>query len=247
MTALAGLLIGAGAMALAAPQGGTLPQGGTSLSAQDRAAIEQVVHDYILAHPEILPEAMQKLQDRQAARVIDTHRAALETPFAGAWAGAKDGDVTLVEFFDYACGYCRASVADVDKLLANDPKLRVVFRELPILGDESDEAARVSLAAARQGKFLAFHRKMYAAARPSKASIADAQKASGLDAAGVTAAHDDPAVKAEIARNIDLARTLGLSGTPSFIVGDQVLSGAVGYEALAKAVAEARTKARKAQ
>lgn len=242
MTALAGLLIGAGAMALAAPQGGA-----ASLSAQDRAAIEQVVHDYILAHPEILPEAMQKLQDRQAARAIDTHRAALETPFAGAWAGAKDGDVTLVEFFDYACGYCRASVADVDRLLASDPKLRVVFRELPILGDESDEAARVSLAAARQGKFLAFHRKMYAAARPSKTSIADAQKASGLDAAGVAAAHDDPAVKAEIARNIDLARTLGLSGTPSFIVGDQVLSGAVGYDALAKAVAEARTKARKAE
>lgn len=237
MAALMGLLVGAGAMALAGVTGGNAPASG-----QDRAAIERVVHDYILSHPEIIPEAMQKLQDKQAAQAIDTHRAALETPFAGAWAGAKNGDVTLVEFFDYACGYCRASVPDVDRLLAADPKVRVVFRELPILGDESDEAARVSLAAARQGKFLAFHRKMYAAARPSKASIASAQAASGLDAAGVAAAHDDPTVKAEIARNIDLARTLGLSGTPSFIVGDQVLSGAVGYDALVKAVAEARAR-----
>lgn len=238
MAALAGLLAGAGAMALAGVTGAGAPVG------KDRAAIEQVVHDYILAHPEIIPEAMQKLQDKQAAQTIDAHRAALETPFAGAWAGAsaKDADVTLVEFFDYACGFCRASVPDVDRLLASDPKVRVVFRELPILGDESDEAARVSLAAARQGKFLAFHRKMYAAGGPSKASIASAQAASGLNAAGVAAAHDDPAVKDEIARNIDLARTLGLSGTPSFVVGDQVLSGAVGYDALVKAVAEARAR-----
>jgi len=237
MAAGVGLLVGAGTMALAGVAGGSV-----SAANPDHAAIEQIVHDYILAHPEIIPQAIAKLQDRQMAQTIDANRKAIETPFAGAWAGARDGDVTLVEFFDYACGFCRASMPDVDRLLAEDPKLRIVFRELPILGDESDDAAKVSLAAAQQNRFMAFHRSMYAGDRPGKESIARAQAASGLDPRGVAQARSSAEVRDEIARNLELARTLNLTGTPSFIIGDKVLSGAVGYDELKKAVAEARAK-----
>ncbi|TVV71123.1 DsbA family protein [Sphingomonas solaris] len=228
MAGLVGLAAGAAAMVAVGAAGGP---GGI-----DRAAMEQVVREYILAHPEIIPEAMARLQRNEAGKVVAANRTALETPYRGAVAGPADADVTLVEFFDYACGYCRQSVADVDRLLAEDRKLRVVFRELPILGPGSEEAAKASLAAAGQDRFLPFHRAMYAAGRPAAATIASARKASGIAPGEVPAA----VASAEIDKNIELARTLNLTGTPSFIIGDQVLNGAVGYDALKKAIAEAR-------
>lgn len=230
-----GLLIGASAMAVAATQADA-PARGTP----ERAAIEAIVHDYILEHPEILPQAMERLQNRETARLLDSNRRAFEAPFAGAWAGAADGDVVMVEFFDYACGYCRQSVPDIDRLLAEDPKLKVVFRELPILGEESGDAAIVSLAAAKQGNFMAFHRAMYAAGRPSAATIERARATATLDAGKVAADRNGADIRGEIASNLALARTLGMSGTPTFIIGDKMLSGAVGYEELKSAVAEAR-------
>ncbi len=229
---MAGLLGLAGGAAVMALVGGAV----SAPVATDRAAIEQVVRDYILAHPEIIPEAMNRLQQRETGKLVDSSRVEIETPFSGAWAGAKDADVTLVEFFDYACGYCRQAVPDIDRLLAEDKKLRVVFRELPILGPGSEEAAKASLVAAKQGRFLDFHRKMYAAGRPAAATIAQARKASGIAAGGDGSAD----IAAEVEKNIGLARTLNLTGTPSFVVGDQVLNGAVGYEALKKAIAAER-------
>ncbi|HWL47610.1 MAG TPA: DsbA family protein [Sphingomonadaceae bacterium] len=239
MAGISGVVAGAAAMALLGAAGAG---NGAVAGEPDRAAVEQIVRAYILAHPEIIPEAMERLHAKQMAQQIDAHRKAIETPFAGAWAGAEQGDVTLVEFFDYACGFCKASVPDVDRLLAEDKNLKVVFRELPILGDGSEEAARVSLAAARQNKFLDFHRHMYAAARPTTATIAAARTATGLDAAQAARDSATMAVHDEIAQNLDLARTLGLTGTPSFVIGDRILSGAVGYEELKKAVAEARAR-----
>ncbi len=224
-----GLIAGAAVMAVA---GGAMAVPG----ATDKAAIEQVVRDYILAHPEIIPEAMGRLQQRETGKLVGASRKEIEAPFPGAWAGAKDGDVTLVEFFDYACGYCRQSVPDVERLLAEDKKLRIVFRELPILGPGSEEAAKASLVAAKQGRFLDFHHRMYAAGRPSTATIATARTGSGVKPGGEAAAD----IAAEVGKNLELARTLNLSGTPSFVVGDQVLNGAVGYDALKKAVAEVR-------
>ncbi|WP_197277252.1 DsbA family protein [Sphingomonas profundi] len=228
MAGLIGIVGGAAAMAVAT--------GAVSPAAGDRAAMEQVVRDYILAHPEIIPEAMAKLQQRETGKLVSSSRKEIETPFAGAWAGAPNGDVTLVEFFDYACGYCRKSVPDIDRLLAEDKRLRIVFRELPILGPGSEEAAKASLVAAKQGRFLDFHRRMYAAGRPATATVAKARDASGVKAGGEGAAD----IAAEIGKNVELARSLNLSGTPSFVVGDQVLNGAVGYDALKKAIAEVR-------
>ena len=221
-------LVAASAVAFAASQAGPSPD--------ERAKMEQVVHDYILAHPEILPQAMKLLQERETAKAVVSNRASIETPFAGAWAGARDADVVLVEFFDYACPYCRASNPDVARLLREDKKLKVVWRELPVLGDDSVAAARVSLAAAKQGRFAQFHDGLYAAGRPTADAVRQAQKA-----AGVTA-DPSPEFTREIEKNFELARALNATGTPTFVVGDKVLQGAVGYEALKEAIAQARRK-----
>lgn len=211
---------------------------GTAAALQSRGG--DGVRAYLLQNPEVLQEAMDRLRLKQMAAQIEPHRKAIETPYAGAWIGAKDGDVTLVQFFDYACGYCKASLPDVQRLVREDPKVKVVFRELPILSPESEVAARASLAAAEQGRFAAFHDAMYAAGRPSPDTIAAAAREAGLDRAKLQAAMNTPRAEQELGQNIELARTLGFTGTPSWVVGDQVLSGAVGYEALKRAVAEAR-------
>lgn len=206
----------------------------------DQAASGSAVRDYLLAHPEVIPEAMEKLKQKDSARLVDQNRKAIETPFAGAWAGAKDGDVTLVQFYDYACGYCRASLPDIKRLLAEDPKIRIVYRELPILSAESEDAARVSLAAAEQGRFTQFHEAMWDAGRPAADTIASAEAKAGLNPATTATTAKSQAVEQELVKNIGLMRTLGIAGTPAWVVGDQMLSGAVGYDALKKAVAEAR-------
>ena len=230
------VLVGAGAtvwaMASASPAIGTT----------DRAAIETIVREYILSHPEILPEAMRNLENREVSKAVSQNRSALETPFAGAWEGAADGDVTLVEFFDYNCSYCRSSVPTVARLLAEDKKLKIVYRELPILGEASEAAARHSLAVAQQGNYATFHRLLFGAGRTSPAVIDEALSKAGSDKARVKAALASPAIEAEIAQNLSLQRNLNLNGTPSWVVGDRVFAGAVGYDELKKAIAEARTK-----
>lgn len=231
LAALGGLIVGGGAVALAGGSGALATDG-------DRAAIETVVREYILSHPEIIPEAMKRLQERQATDMLASNRKALETPFPGAWAGAKDGDATLVMFSDYSCGFCRSSVPDIERLLAEDKKLKIVWRELPILGPGSELAAREALTAARQGKYMDFHRRMFAAGPPDAAKLSEVGKAIGLAAN----THSSTEIDREIENNVALARTLGLTGTPSFVVGDRLLMGAVGYDALKKAVAEARAK-----
>ncbi len=231
LAALGGLIVGGGAVALAGGSGAIAADG-------DRASIEAVVRDYILAHPEIIPEAMKRLQEREATNMLASNRKALETPFPGAWAGARDGDATLVMFSDYSCGYCRSSVPDIERLLAEDKKLKIVWRELPILGPGSELAAREALWAAKQGKYMAFHRRMFAAGPPNAAKLSEVGKAVGLTANAKPSVEIDR----EIQANVALARSLGLTGTPSFVVGDRLLMGAVGYEALKKAVAEARAK-----
>ena len=210
-------------------------------AAQDRARIEQIVHDYILAHPEILPQAMERLKDKRMAEVVNARRHEIETPFAGAWEGAKDGDVTVVEFFDYNCGYCRTSLPDLAKVVATDPKVKIVYRELPILSEESNLAARVSLLAAEQGKYIAFHKALYAAGRVTKDSILTAAATAGLERRAAEAALASNRYDPEIESNLKLAQELGASGTPTFVVGNKILNGAVGYDTLREAISAARS------
>jgi thiol-disulfide isomerase/thioredoxin len=198
----------------------------------------RIVRQGMLHDPQILPDTADALRDAQFAPVLAANRTALETPFGSSWKGASKPDVTLVEFFDYACPYCKASNPAVDRLLQEDKGLRVVYRELPILGDNSVAAARLSLAASKAGRFAKFHDTLWAAGRPAPETIALASSAAGIPPQPAK----DPAVEAELRRNFQLAGQLGATGTPLFVVGDRVMNSAVGYDILKKMIADARDK-----
>jgi protein-disulfide isomerase len=217
---LIGSLLTAGALVLAGP----------SLMG------ERMVRQALVANPHMLVEASEALRDEQFAQTLQPLRASLERPFHSSWKGAARPDVTLTYFYDYACGYCRTSNPDIERLLKEDKGLRVVYRELPILGPESVHAARVSLAASKIGKFKEYHDALYAAGRPGSDTIALAARAAGV----APEPANDPAQEAELKANLSLASQLGATGTPLFIVGNRVMNAAVGYDALKAAIKAAR-------
>lgn len=204
-----------------------------------RADTEAIVRNYILDHGEILPEAMDRMQRREATSAVLQNRAVLERPYRGAWAGAENGDVVMVQFFDYACPYCHQVNGDVDRLLREDPRLKVVWREYPVLGPNSEAAAAASMAAAEQNRYRQFHARMFALGRPTEAALQQALRDTGVTNGPVT-----DVMRAEITRNAEMARAIRATGTPTFVIGDQVLQGAVGYDALKAAIAEARARRR---
>ena len=224
--ALAGGVIGgvltAGALLLAAPQ----------------LVGSRIVREGMMADPQILADTADVLRDKQYEPTLTSHRAALETPFGSSWKGAAKPDVVMVEFFDYACPYCKSSNPHVDQLLKEDKGVRIVYRELPILGPESVAAARLSLAASKAGRFRQFHDALFDAGRPGPETIAIATKAAGLNGPITPSAE----AEAELRRNFQLAGALGATGTPLFVIGNRVMNSAVGYEALKKAVADARAR-----
>ena len=224
LVALLGALAGAGAV--------------WAFDRQSQANIETTIHDYLLEHPEIIPLAIQKLQEREAGGAVAENHAAIVTPFEGAWAGSEKPQVSVIEYFDYNCGYCRASQPIVAALIKSDPTIRVVYRDLPILAPSSKTAARVSLAAAAQGKFKGFHDALFASGQVSDASIAAAARKAGVDMA--QAAAFVPQADAEIARNLEMASKLNLTGTPSWVIGNRVLSGALALDAMKASVATAK-------
>ena len=197
---------------------------------------EKLVRQALIANPDMLVEAGDALRDRQYASTLGPIRASLEQPFHSSWKGAQKPEVTLTYFFDYACGYCRQSNPDIERLLSEDKGLRVVYRELPILGPDSVAAARVSLAASRAGKFAQYHDALYAAGRPGPDTIAIAARAAGVAAQPAA----DPSQEAELRANMSLASQLGATGTPLFVVGNRVINSAAGYDALKAAIAAAR-------
>jgi protein-disulfide isomerase len=197
-----------------------------------------IVRQGLLADPRILSDTVDALRDAQYAPVLAANRAAIETPFGSSWKGAAKPEVTLVEFFDYACPYCKASNPSVDRLLREDKGLRVVYRELPILGPDSLTAARLSLEASKLGRFAQFHDTLWATGRPA----ADTNAKAAAAAAIAPQPAQDPEIEAELNRNMKLAGELGATGTPLFVVGDRVMNGAVGYDALKDAIARARGK-----
>jgi protein-disulfide isomerase len=198
--------------------------------------LDRYVRETMVRDPDILIAASESLKQKQFAPTLAANRLALETPFGSSWEGARDGDVTLVEFYDYACGYCRASLPVLDRLIKEDPKLKVVYREFPILGEGSVAASRMALGASKAGKFLAFHDALYAAGHPDQQGLTKAAQAAGVPAA----VPQSPDIESELKRNYQIAQELGATGTPLFVVGDQVFNGAVGYDALKKAIADTR-------
>ena len=196
----------------------------------------RLVRTGMISDPQILVDASDALRDRQYAPVLAQYRAQIETPFGTSWKGSSKPDVVLVEFFDYACPYCKASNPAIDRLVAEDSGLRVVYRELPILGPDSVTAARLSLAASKAGRFGQFHDALWAAGKPGPQTIAAASQAAGI--APQPAESQD--IEAELKKNFQLAGALGVRGTPVFVVGDRVLDSAVGYDKLKEAVEAAR-------
>ena len=223
-----------------------------SFSDTQRGDIETIVRNYLIAHPEVLEEAMAELNKRQAAAETEKHEASVaanaDTIFnspRGVVLGNKDGDVTFVEFFDYNCGYCKRAMADMLDLMKTDPKLKVVLKEFPVLSEGSVEAAKVAVAVRMQDpsgkKYLDFHQKLLGGRGPAdKARAMAAAKDAGLDTARIEKDIASPEVRATIEENFKLAEAMGMNGTPSYVIGKQIVVGAVGLDGLKEKIGIAR-------
>jgi len=223
-----------------------------SFTDAQRGDIETIVKNYLIAHPEVLEEAMSELNKRQAAAEAEKHEASItqnadaifNSP-RGVTLGNKDGDVTFVEFFDYNCGYCKRAMSDMLDLLKSDPKLKVVLKEFPVLSQGSVEAAQAAVAARMQAptgkKYLDFHQKLLGGRGPAdKARAMAAAKDAGFDTAKLEKDMASPEAKATIEENFKLAEAMGMNGTPSYVIGKQIVVGAVGLEGLKEKISTAR-------
>jgi len=215
---------------------GALLVGGSIAAFGPQLLGERLVYESLRNKPEILVEMSDLLRDRQYAPMIDANRDILETPYAASWKGAENPDVVMVEFYDYACGYCRMTNPDIERLLKEDKGLRVVYRELPVLGPNSVVAAHASLAASKAGKFKPFHDSLFSADALTEESVTAALQAAGLTMDDI----QNPEFGAEIQKNYELANLLGASGTPLFVIGNRVINAAEGYDAYKSAIDAAR-------
>ena len=190
---------------------------------------------YLVANPEILPEVADAYRAKEASNALATVSDDVRQPFVGAVLGNPQGSKTLVKFTDYSCGFCRLSVADVDRLIDEDPDLKVVVRERVTFAN-TEPAARMALAAAEQGKYDAFYHAMFDLGSPSPETVAAAARQAGIDMDAALEFSQSEAVTAELVRNDEFAQALGLTGTPSWVFEDQVFEGAVGYDEMARIV-----------
>lgn len=213
-----------------------------------KAAIEKVVHDYLLAHPEVIGEALQELQDKQAnakandqsQKVAAHHDQVFSDPNSPV-AGNPIGDVTIVEFFDYHCPYCKAAAGPIDELLKQDKGVRLVLKEFPILGDDSILASRAALAAAKQGKYWPFHQALMAYRGTFDISALKAiAKSVGIDTAKMQADMAVAKTMPPISATRDLADAIGIGATPTFIIGNQVVEGAMSVDDMKDLIKQAR-------
>ncbi len=223
---------------------------GSQFSPEQKRAIQDIVKDYLVTNPEVFLEIQAALESKMAkdeaektkAMVAEHAKDIYRYPNAPV-AGNPDGDITVVEFFDYNCGYCKRGFGDVAKLIESDKNVRFVFKEFPILRDESEQASKVALAARMQGKYWEVHRELIATKGLVNEAVAlkTAEKL-GLDMVKLKADMASPEVKAEIDRVKELAKKLGINGTPHFLVGDQAIGGAPEnlYDLLSKDVADLR-------
>ncbi len=253
---LCGALVAAGAFVAA---GATSPvriaqspmpamAGGNKVASGDQAALGKGIREYLMANPEVLVEAMQELErkqdtqrDTQAQKAIEQQQSALlrdpETPSTG----NPNGDVTIVEFSDYQCPYCKKAHAAVKSVVASDGKVKLIYKDLPILGEASKIAAVAALASIKQGKHDAFHDALMAnTTKLDDTRIFEIAASVGIDLDKLKADMSDPRIKKTIDRNMALAQELGVRGTPAFVIGKQFVPGAVDADALKQMIGEAR-------
>src|SRR5260370_10026421 len=229
-----------------------LPARAQSFSDTQRSEIERIVKDYLVAHPELLQEVIDALEKRQRDADATKHREGVKQHSQALFysprqvtIGNRQGDVTLVEFFDYNCGYCKRALADMLNLMKEDAKLRVVLKEFPVLGPGSVEAAQVAVAVRMQDptgkKYLEFHQKLLGGRGPAdRAHALAVAKEIGLDMARIEKDMAGDEAKATLEENMHIAEALGLNGTPSYVIGTEVVVVAVGLAALQEKVGTAR-------
>jgi protein-disulfide isomerase len=235
----------------AAPPAVSTPLPPAPSGALDRNEIGKIVREYLIANPEVLQEAMAELEKRSQVAEAEKHKAAVKQHADAIFAskrqvtlGNPKGDVTVVEFFDYNCGYCKRAMEDMMVLL-KDPNLKVVLKEFPVLGPSSVEAAQVAVAVRMQDptgkKYLDFHRKLLSGrGQVDKAQAMAAAKDGGLDMARLEKDMASQEVRDTLQESFKLAEALGMNGTPSYVIGNDVVIGAVGIEALQEKVNTAR-------
>lgn len=245
------LALALAAAALALPAAAPAPA--QSFSDPQKQEIQRIIKDYLIAHPEVLQEAVSELEKRQAAaeagrakEALSKHREALFHSPHQVVLGDPQGQTTLVEFFDYNCSYCKRALDDMLTLLKSDPKLRIVLKEFPVLGPASVEAAQVAIAVRMQDKtggkkYLEFHQKLLGTrGQADKARALAAAKDVGLDLARIEKDLQSPEVKATLEESMKLGEALGINGTPSYVVGETVVPGAVGVAMLKQQIELAR-------
>ena len=225
-----------------------------NFSEPQRGEIEKIIREYLLKHPEVLQDAMAELAKKQqvaesekARSAIKTHSEALFNSPRQVTLGNPQGDVTFVEFFDYNCGYCKRALNDMTVLMGKDAKLKVVLKEFPVLGPSSVEAAQVGVAVRMQDKsgkkYLEFHQKMLTGrGQADKARALAVAKEIGLDMARIEKDLKSDEIAATLQESAKLAEALGLNGTPSYVIGNDVVIGAVGLTALGQKIEAARTQ-----
>ena len=243
---------------VAAPQAGAVSgapagvsSGTPSFSPDQRREIVQILREALKADPSILRDAVESMQAAEEAqsaadtkKAVADHRQILVANAGDPVAGNPKGDITVVEFYDPRCPYCKKMLPSIDAILAKDPGVRVVYKDIPVLGPASVMESRAILAAHNQGGYLKMQAAlMHSAAQPSEDMIRDAAKSAGLDAGKLVADMNGPAISQKIQGNMLLAKSLKVQGTPVFIVGDTVIPGAIDQPQLEAAIADARKHA----
>ncbi len=223
----------------------------SDVSDAQRKSFEAIIKSYILANPEVVEEALQELDRRkQTAQksaqdaTLMSEKEALFNASHSAVVGNAKGKLTLVEFFDYNCGYCKKAALDVDQLIKKDPELRVVLKDFPVLGPDSVEAHEVALAVKNQlsgNQYWAFHMKAMALkGTVGKTRMLEVAKDSGVDMVKLTNDLQSKEQRALLSQNIALGDKLGLTGTPSYVIDKEVLFGAVGLDTLSETIKNVR-------
>jgi protein-disulfide isomerase len=214
-----------------------------AFSDAQKSALQELMKDYILKNPEVVQEALMELDRRQKEgeqnarmKITQDKNGPLFTAKHNTSFGNPNGNVTIIEFFDYNCGFCKRGLADLQKLVAEDKNVRVITKDFPVLGPDSVEAAKIAVAAKAQlpaDKLWAFHQKLMAVrGKVGKQAALDALKEVGADMARLTKDADSDETRNAIEQNVQIADALGVTGTPSYIVGEDIVIGAVGFEQL---------------
>ena len=236
------------AAAPAQAQEQSLPGGFTSEQVQ---GVEQIIHQYLMTNPEVLIDALNEYQQRQRTaeqqrqqEAVIAQRDALQNDRSAPVLGNPEGDVTVVEFFDYRCQYCRRVVSDLRDVVESDGMVRLVMKEFPILGAPSFRAAQAALAAVKQGKYEEYHfALMTAPGDMSDPHLMQVAAEVGLDVERLKTDMESEELERYIRRNRDLAETIGITGTPAFVFGDTLVPGAIDAATMRRLLAEARANA----